>query len=160
MYIEQKHIFWRMSKACVKKILNISRKETFPKGHTLFTRGDPANFFYSLIKGRIRISIGQGIPTVYIVSHGGEAFGWSSLIGRDQYTATAETVEQSTLLVFDKDQLLEILALNPEDGLVLFRQLAALLSKRLIQSYEIIGVSFKEEGFTSYGSGQMQGPQD
>ena len=155
MYIKQRDIFWQMSKECIKEIMDNSRKESFFKGQILFEEGEAADFFYSLVKGSVRLRIRKGVQTVYTINRAGEAFGWSGLVGRKVYTASAETTDASTLMVFEKDRLLETLAKYPEDGLIFFRQLALTLSNRLVQSYEIIGSAYQEADFTSQGTGQV-----
>ena len=62
--------------------------KTFQKGDILFLEGDPATYFYILIKGRVKLTIGENGPVVHTVDHAGEAFGWSSLIDRDVYSVT------------------------------------------------------------------------
>ena len=156
MYIKQSDIFWQMSKESIKSIMDKSRKETFFKGQILFEEGDSADFFYSLVKGSVRLRIRKAVQTIYTVNRAGEAFGWSSLVGREFYTASAETTEASTLMVFEKDHLLETLTQYPHDGLIFFRQLALTLSNRLVQSYEIISSAYQAADFTSHGTGQVQ----
>ncbi len=160
MHIKQRDIFWNMNRECIRAILEKGKKQTFARNDILFSEGDPADRFYSLVKGCVRLNIGGNARTVYIVSHAGEAFGWSSLISRDAFTATAVVSAPSTLMVFDSNSLLEVLAMYPEDGMVFFRQLARTLATRLIQSYEMISGSLTKEGFASIGSGQMAEPAE
>ena len=73
---------------------------------------------------------------VYDVRRNGEAFGWSSLIGRDIYSTSAECIEPTKLLKTDSKKLRRILEKDPANGVVFFRQLAATLGNRLIESYK------------------------
>jgi CRP-like cAMP-binding protein len=59
MYLNQKDIFWAMDKDFVKKIMNVSVTESHKQGVLLFQQGDPANQFYILLKGRIKLSLGE-----------------------------------------------------------------------------------------------------
>jgi len=70
--------------------MNVSMTESYDEGDLLFQQGDPANQFYILLKGRIKLILGETGHADYIVSNAGEAFGWSSLIDRETYTASAE----------------------------------------------------------------------
>ena len=87
MYLKQGDIFWGMSSECLKKINTISRKVAYDPGRRLFEEGDPAERFFSLVKGRVKLTVPGTGQTVYTVSRAGEAFGWSSLIDRDFYSA-------------------------------------------------------------------------
>ena len=79
MYLKQKDIFRAMNTSFVKKIMNVSTTESYEQGSLLFQQGDPANQFYILLNGRIKLVLGETGQTVFIVSHAGEAFGWYSL---------------------------------------------------------------------------------
>jgi CRP-like cAMP-binding protein len=113
MYLKQKDIFWAMSKDFVKEIMGISVTESRKQGELLFREGDPANAFYVLLKGRVKLSLGETGQVVYIVSNAGEAFGWSSLIGRQNFSASAGCMAPTKLLKFDKEKLQKILGKDP-----------------------------------------------
>ena len=155
MYLKQKDIFWGMDKNFVKVIMDIAETETHNEGEWLFREGDPANSFYILLKGRIKLSLGETGHIVYVVSNAGEAFGWSSLIGRDSFSASAECMAESKLLKWDKDKLQEVLNKDPDNSLLLYKRLAELLGNRLLQSYTIISSVSPAENHTSYGTGQV-----
>ena len=156
MYLKQGDIFWGVSEECLKKIYKSSRKESFAGGQVLFEEGSPADTFYSLVKGRVRLSIQRAGQTVYTVNRAGEAFGWSSLIDRGSYSATAETIEDSILTMVDKVSLRKILHEYPQDGYIIFRRLARTLGERLLQSYEIIAAASQHAPSVSHGTGQVQ----
>jgi CRP-like cAMP-binding protein len=82
MYIQQSDLFWGMNRDFVKEVMNIAVKESYQKGDFLFREGDPAVNFYILIKGRVKLTIGETGQMVYTVDRSGEAFGWSSLLDR------------------------------------------------------------------------------
>lgn len=155
MFLKQSDIFWGTDKEFMKRIMDISIRGSHNQGDFLFREGDQANSFYTLIKGRIRLSIGETGQAVYTVSHAGEAFGWSSLIGRDVYTASAECIEPTTLMKIERAKLLKILEDDPSNGLILFKQLAGTLGNRLLQMYKIISTSSEKDFSVSYGSGQV-----
>ena len=155
MYLKQKDIFWEMSKDFVKEIMDIAVTETHKEGEWLFREGDPASAFYILLKGRAKLSLGETGHIIYIVSNAGEAFGWSSLIGRERYSASAECMAESKLLKWDKEKLQPVLEKDPANSLLFYKRLAELLGNRLLQSYTIISSVSPTETYTSYGTGQV-----
>ena len=155
MYLKQKDIFWEMSKDFVKEIMDIAVTETHKEGEWLFREGDPASAFYILLKGRAKLSLGETGHIIYIVSNAGEAFGWSSLIGRKRYSASAECMAESKLLKWDKEKLQPVLEKDPANSLLFYKRLAELLGNRLLQSYTIISSVSPAETYTSYGTGQV-----
>ena len=155
MYLKQKDIFWEMSKDFVKEIMEIAVTETHTEGEWLFRAGDPANALYILLKGRVKLSLGETGHVVYIVNNAGEAFGWSSLIGRESFSASAECMTQTKLIKFDQEKLQKVLEKDPENSLILFKRLAAILGNRLLQSYAIISSASPTAISPSYGTGQI-----
>jgi CRP-like cAMP-binding protein len=155
MYLKQKDIFRAMNKSFVKKIMNVSTTESYEQGDLLFQQGDPAKQFYILLKGRIKLILGETGQAVYNVSHAGEAFGWSSLIDRKTYTASAECMTPAKLLRFDQEKVLKILEEDPANGLVFFKRLADILGNRLLHSYKMISTAAQTEVSPSFGTGQV-----
>jgi CRP-like cAMP-binding protein len=122
----------------VKKFMDISQMISHEKGDMLFRENDPAQYFYVLLNGRIKLGVGESEEMVYDVRKNGEAFGWSSLIGRNDYSASAECIESAKLLKTDSKKLQKILEADPANGIIFLKQLAATLGNRLIESYKKI----------------------
>jgi CRP-like cAMP-binding protein len=91
-----------------------------------------------LLKGQVRLSLGKTGPVVYQARRPGEIIGWSCLVGRETYSASAECVESTELLRFDREGFLEILNKNPANEARLFRRLAKMLGNRLLELYPTI----------------------
>ncbi len=153
MYFQQSDLFRGMDRAFVKQIMNISEKITGERGVFLFHEGGPATHFFILIKGRIKLRIGDEGHTVYTVDHPGEAFGWSSLVGRGVYSATAEFQEPSKLLRFNVSTLHALFKKEPQHGALFFEHLAATLGNRLLQTYKRIASTSFAGMQPSYGTG-------
>ena len=138
MYLKQGDLFWGMDKDFVKKAMDISTKESFEEGAAVFREGDPASAFYILVKGRIKLTLGEKSREVYVAYQPGEIIGWSSLIGRDTLSATAHCLEETILSRLDRDQFLDILKQHPAEGATLFQRVAAMLGNRLVRLYPSI----------------------
>jgi CRP/FNR family cyclic AMP-dependent transcriptional regulator len=138
MYIKQSELFMGTSMDFVKKFMDISEMSSHKKGEILFGENDPANFFFILLNGRVKLSVGQPKQVVYNAARNGEAFGWSSLIGGAVYSASAECLEPTKLLKTDSNKLSGILAEDADNGIIFFKQLAATLGNRLLETYKVI----------------------
>jgi CRP-like cAMP-binding protein len=156
MYIQQSDLFWGMNREFVKKIINIAEKKSFKKGQFLFHEGDPAVNFYVLIKGQVKLSIGEAGQMVYTVDRAGEAFGWSSIIERDVYSASGECQQDTLLQKFDSRALLNILEQDPVNGLIFIKRLAGLIGNRLVWSYKMMTSSSRAAVSVTGGSGQIE----
>ena len=113
MFIQQTDLFRGMEKDFVKEVFDISVKESLDGGETLFDEGDEARDFYILLKGRVRLGTRETGQVVHAVSRPGEAFGWSSLVGRGVYSASAECLVPTKLIRIDKEQFQQILEKDP-----------------------------------------------
>lgn len=143
MYIKQSELLWGLDNHFIKEFIDSAMKKTHPEGYKLFSAGDPADFFFILTKGSIRLSVGDEDKTTYLVEHAGEAFGWSGLVGMPKYSASAECIKESMVMVFVKEFVQSVTDADPVNGMRFYRRLARMLGKRLIYSYnlEIEGIT-------------------
>jgi CRP-like cAMP-binding protein len=138
MHLKMGDFIMGMGKEFATEAMEISEKMSLNKGNILFGVGDTAGYFYVLLKGQVQLSLGKTGPVVYRARHPGEMIGWSCLIGRETYSATAECVEPSDLLRFDRESFLKILKKKPANEARLFRRLAEMLGNRLLELYPIL----------------------
>jgi len=138
MYIKMSDFFMGMGKQFTIEVLDIAEKLFHNEGEILFHEGDPAKHFFVLLKGRVKLSLGETGPVVYMVRRPGEIIGWSGLIGRDTYSASGECMEETNLLKFDRDIFLKILKKYPRNEALLFKRLAEMLGNRLLELYPTI----------------------
>ncbi len=141
MYIKQSDLLLGTSMNFVKKIMDISRMMSHQKGDVLFRENDRARHFYILLNGRVKLSVGEVDQVVYDVAQNGEVFGWSSLIGREVYSASAECVEPTKLLVTDRNNLGKVMEEDPANGIIFMKHLAATLGNRLLETYKKLSPS-------------------
>ena len=152
MFIHQTDLFKGLSKDFVKEAFDAMTKDSFEAGDVVFSEGDDARSFYILLKGRVRLGSRETGQVVHTVSRPGEAFGWSSLAGREAYSASATCVVQTKLLRTDRDEFQQILEKDATQGLVFFKRLAGALGERLIASYSALGIAQPSDEHRTYGS--------
>jgi len=136
MLIDQADLLWGMDMLFVKEFMGITTTVRFGKGDVVFREGDPADYFYTLIEGNVRLSIGEPPKHVYTVGQAGEAFGWSSLVDRNYYSAAAECKEPTRCSKLEGKKLEALLQNHPESGFVFYKKLAGILGHRLVQCYQ------------------------
>ena len=155
MYIEKFDLLRGLDREFVKEFVAIGAKEPHEEGDSLFSRGDKANYLYILIKGRVKLTIGDMGQIVHVVDHTGEAFGWSSLVDRCEYSASAECRAPTRVLRFEKLTLQQVLEKYPASGLIFYKRLAGVLGNRLLRNYEMVARGFQSGDSLSFGSGQV-----
>jgi CRP/FNR family cyclic AMP-dependent transcriptional regulator len=158
MYFPQRDLFHGMETVFVKAIMDLAEKADFQSGDILFHEGEPADHLYILVKGGVKLTLGENGHVVYNVSHGGETFGWSSLVGREKYSASAECQKSTRVFKVNVNALQGILDSDPSNGLVLYRRLAGVLGERLIQSYKNALDASSPEEACSYGATYLSQP--
>ena len=142
--LDQGDLLSGMGMVFLKDFMDIAIKTSYNKGDLLFREGDPAKFFYTFISGKVNLFIKTKL-NVYKIVNSGEVFGWSSIVGRDVYSATAECVEPTILLKIDKDKFIKLLEEHPKCSILFYKNLSKTLGNRLLTSYNLISHSLETE---------------
>ncbi|MCF8045172.1 MAG: cyclic nucleotide-binding domain-containing protein [Desulfarculaceae bacterium] len=134
--LKQGDLFWGMDNSFVKQVMDEAEKVTFKEGETLFKEGEPADYMYVLIKGRIKLTLeDEKGSVIYVANEAGQVIGWSAVLDRDQYSASAKCADDSSMLKFEKKSFLEKLSEIPESEAILYKRLARMLGERLLSLY-------------------------
>jgi CRP-like cAMP-binding protein len=155
MHIEQFDLLKRMQRDFNMAFMDLPIKEGHEEGDFLFRQGDKAAHFYILIKGNVKLSIGDVGHVVHTVDHAGGAFGWSSLLDLEAYSASAECRMATQVLKFDVEKLQKIFETYPGSAHIFFKRLARIIGNRLLQSYKTIANAPRAKNSTSFGTGQV-----
>ncbi|MBI9076967.1 MAG: cyclic nucleotide-binding domain-containing protein [Desulfatibacillum sp.] len=142
MKSDKTSIFWDLEESFVERVMYVASKEHLQGDRVIFRQGDPASRAYFLIRGTVRLTIGEEGRLVYTVKKPGEFIGWSSLTGGDVYSATATTVGNTRLLSISREDLYEAMEKYPASGMIIYERLAAILGTRLIRIYQSISSSY------------------
>ncbi len=154
MIIQNTDLFNGLSREALNEISKAAIAESYNEGTVIYTDKDAANYFYSLVDGRVQLSIGKDAQINYTVNRAGEVFGWSSMVGRGSYTTTAKCVIRTKVAKISKKNLNQILESHPRDAALFYKRLAAAVVQRLIDNYSAFLSEGNLQGVT-YGSGQV-----
>jgi CRP-like cAMP-binding protein len=157
MFIKEADLFKELDEQTMNEISKIMVEEAHAKGDVIYTEKDRANHFYILWDGRVRLSLGKEGEIDYTVNRRGEVFGWSSLVGRDFYSAKAQCVSSVKVMKINKDQLNEVFKKHPAGGVIFFRRLAGAVVQRLLDNYSAFLSEGSLKGVTSEGTRQVAG---
>lgn len=104
-------LFQRLSEEELARVAAIARERHYRKGAILFSEGDPGEAIYFVKKGRVRVfrTAANGQEQVLRVWGPGHEVGLVVLADKAPYPASAQVTEDSVLLVFRVDDLLQIL---------------------------------------------------
>ena len=107
-------------------------------GKVIFQQGEPAEFLYLVTSGKVDMSFKpyDGIPiTVSHVDKGG-LFGWSAVVGREQYSSTAIAIEAVEAFRVHGRELRKFCLEHPEAGEDILERLADGVSSRWTNARE------------------------
>jgi CRP-like cAMP-binding protein len=135
MFLTKSDFFKGIRQEAINEISEIAAEELYDAGAKLFSPGDPANHFYLLMSGSVRISIGRTNHKEYVVQNLGESFGWSSVVGNDTYTAEATCTVPTRLLKIGKTDLEKVFENHERSGRTFYLTLARQLGQRLIDMH-------------------------
>lgn len=128
--------------------LNVSKASlvSYPANYTLFSQGEKGDRAYIIDKGRVIIFLskdGEEFPLSILGE--GEIFGEMAIIDSQVRSASAKTLEESSLIIVTKDQLLE--RVQASDTVV--RLLLRVLLKRLRAQNDLIVIQPKKKIFNT-----------
>lgn len=119
---------------------------SFPQNHVLFSQGESGDKAYIIEKGRVLIYLtkdGEDFPLSILGE--GEIFGEMAIIDNQARSASAKTLDECSLIVVTKDQLME--RVQSADTVV--RLLLRVLLKRLRAQNDLIVVQPKKKVFNT-----------
>jgi CRP/FNR family cyclic AMP-dependent transcriptional regulator len=106
-----------------------------PKGSVIFRQGDPGHEMFVISQGRVRLTIGTAEHEKEVAVFGpGEFFGELSLLSEEPRSATAEVVEDATLLAIGRD----VFAMMVQDDLDIVFRMMNIQGQRLSRTNEPI----------------------
>lgn len=135
MIIKEYELFEGFDNEVVEEMVTTMESASYQTDDVVFKKGDSAEYFYVLQSGTLNLYMGDTQATCVAIK-AGEAFGWSSLVGREHYSATVECVEPCQLFKFNRERLDRILRQYPSTGLVFYKRLAGLVGERVIKCYQ------------------------
>lgn len=133
MHLAQGGLFWGMDIDFVRSVTDIGETISYKEGDAVFNTGDPADNFYVLLRGSVVMERGKG--QWHTADHPGELFGWSALISREAFSASAICKMDTELLKIAREPFLELLERSPECKAQLFEHFAKMLGNQLLEVY-------------------------
>jgi CRP-like cAMP-binding protein len=108
-------LFRDMTEDNLDAVLSTVQVRTVDPGEPVFSQGAPADEFFLLLHGHLKVSQITPAGEQVVVRHvlPGEVFGIAKAIRRDDYPATAEAVTDSIVLVWMAGQWQDFVTLNP-----------------------------------------------
>ena len=132
-YLRTHTIFSDLDPAHIEILAQHAEEKTFEARHLLFRQMDPAEHFYILMDGSIKVQVPSIMGPALVVQVLGtdEVLGWSWLIPPYKWTFEALAESDSRVLVFDGKALLQLCENDNKFGYALMKRFTGLMSERL-----------------------------
>lgn len=122
-----------LSDEMIQKLLSEFELLRFSEGEIIFSRGDSADMFYSLKRGKILLE--QRVMDKVTISVGtvkpGYSFGWSALLGDEEFTLDTVCGEPCEVLRIRAKTLFSMIEEDYEMGFRLMHRLLYMVRRRL-----------------------------
>lgn len=119
-------IFCSLERASLEGLSRHKVMNNYKRGHTIFFQGNPPFGLYCINEGKIKIAkIGNdGKESIIRIAGPGDVIGHRSLLGKENYSATATVLEDASVCFIDKKHITEVIYKKPELALKLIEKLS------------------------------------
>lgn len=121
--------FSTLTDAQLRDLESFAEVLSYPAGDTIFRQGDPPSYVYIVQRGRIRVfAVNEGVAETYTVLEPGDVLGEIGVLQFQDRTASAETVEDTTVYRFEGGRFRNFLETCPT--------LASLVSRTMVGRFQ------------------------
>ena len=124
-------IFQGVPPTTVAAVIKRLRRVEFPPGRTILAQGDPGDYLYIIIAGRVKIGrrTADGSESLLTIMGPSDMFGELSIFDPGPRTLSATAITHVQAVTMDREALLEWIADRPEIAVQLLRVLARRLRR-------------------------------
>jgi CRP/FNR family transcriptional regulator, cyclic AMP receptor protein len=137
--LERVATFGNMNQNYVRLLEPLFEHFTCPSGTTVIEQGQPADYLYLILDGKVQVTYkpydGTSTITVAHVEKDG-VFGWSAVVGSHLYTSSVTAIEDLDTYRIHGDELRRLCVEHPEAGKEILERMASVVSTRWTNSHE------------------------
>lgn len=138
--LRQTALFGEVDDETLTHLAERAVERTYKKGQLIFYQGDPAEALFVVIEGRIKVVVTSedGDEMLLVTLDPGDVFGEIAVIDGEPRSASAETLEETKVLMLTRATFLETLRGSPEMTESLLRSLGAVLRRLTEQTADLV----------------------
>ncbi len=124
--LQRRPMFQVCAEAFIQNLTSQSRIQTAPKGKLLFLNHDPADQFFIILKGWVKLfrETLDGAQAVVDILPAGHMFGETSVFENDSYSCSAEAIEPLEYITLPLSLLKAEIETNPKFALQMLTSMA------------------------------------
>jgi CRP/FNR family transcriptional regulator/CRP/FNR family cyclic AMP-dependent transcriptional regulator len=130
-FLKKVPIFSDFSEEELNKLLEIAKKKDFKKDKVIFQKDETGNFFFLICSGKIKVILEteEGREGILSILYPTEFFGEMSLLDGEPRSATVVALEDTSVLIINREDFLNLLYNHPQIALKILRTLSLRLRK-------------------------------
>lgn len=143
---KNKGIFCELEEQALADVSHNKVMNTYKKGHDIFLQGNPSFGLYCINSGKIKITKTglDGKESIVRIASAGDVLGHRSLFSKENYSATATTIEETTICFIDKKYIYNSIKKEPSIALNLIQQLSREMGSAETKAASLSQKSVKE----------------
>jgi CRP-like cAMP-binding protein len=152
--LEHLPLFSGLSKKDIKRFSALASTVEADEGDYLFHQGEPASRMFIMLDGKVSIRYNPGDGgelTVTTLERGG-VFGWSAVLGRNDYTSGAVCTEPTRVISVQGNAFRSMCERHPSTGVVIVERLAEVIAGRLSSTREAVSQVLHETVANNHGN--------
>ena len=132
-------LFAGVSEADLELLLGVARERKHGRGELLFSQGEPAEGFFLVCEGRVKIYklSPDGKERILHIVQKGQSFAEAAIFGDGLYPAFAEPLEASVLVFFPRREFLDLLHRHAQIAINMIGGLSRFLRQFAMQIEEL-----------------------
>lgn len=133
--VKEIKLFNELSITEIERILEIAKVKDFKAGQVIIRENEAGKELYIVIKGSVRISklVSTGETITFTILKENNFFGELSLLTQKPHSATAEAVEETTVMVINKTDFEKFIEITPAAGFKILKAIICEISELLKQ---------------------------
>ena len=133
-------LFATLDRPLLERLGERSVERFYRKGQIVFHQGDPGESLFVVISGLVKVFVSseEGDEMVLVTLGAPETFGELSLIDQGSRSASAQTLQQTSLLSLSRTTLLAAMQENPSLSEALLRSLGGVVRRLTEQASDLV----------------------
>lgn len=149
--ISRCQLFSELHQSELDRIASIASIKKYSKGEAIFFEGDPANDFFIVVRGKVKVyKLSQeGRELILGIFGEGATVGEAAMFGKNSYPAYAQAMSDCVLVSINRSDFLGLLKSSPELSMRMIGTLSNRLVafNRLIAELSLMGVQARVAKF-------------
>jgi CRP/FNR family cyclic AMP-dependent transcriptional regulator len=133
-------LFRHLDDAELDEIIARARRRVFKKGHLVFREGDEARSLFVILEGLVKVYVGSddGDEMVLATLRPPDVFGEIAVVDGRPRSASAQTLDATTVLELERDAFLELVGASPSMTEALLTSLGDVLRRLTEQASDLV----------------------